>query len=648
MIRLATSRLKRQARFMMQRQVQARSNPERIQPILKPGMIFLLAVWLGLATGLLELGLQFARRHLVNSAAPGALQLNRHALWMVPISNGLIFAACGAVIGGMARLLPRRLVVAVGVFGLCFLAATALLFVYRGLTSIAYSALAAGIACWATPRIVAMAKRQGQIVRHGLPRLIGLVALLFGLNYGREELGELRLSKAPPGSPNVLLIVLNTVRTKSLSVYGYKRQTSPHLAALAKHGARFDHARTAAAWTLPSHASMFTGRWAYELSTRLNRPLDGVYPTLAEYLKDHGYDTAGFAANTIFCTSWFGLDRGFLHYEDVAITPVEILRSSHLGRCVTRKFFPSASCRDRPNAYFNRKDAATINQDFLTWLSRRPKGRPFFAFLNYYDAHDPYLVPAEATGHFGLAPHDVAEIETLRDWQRAARPDLPERTLTMARDCYDDCILYLDGQLGRLLAQLDSTGLLDNTLVVVTSDHGELLGEHQSFGHGQSLYREVAEVPLLIVAPRRIPAGRVIAAPVSLRDIPATVVDLAGLARTSPFPGRSLARHWSAAPADAAQPDELLLTETVNEAVPPPAGTKPARALAAEGRIYIRGKDGHEEIYDIVRDPTESHDLSNTPGAQPLLARFRETMRRIDDEALALRRPDLMLTDSTH
>jgi len=429
MIQLATSCLKRRARVTTNREARAGSNPEQAQPILKPGMIFAVAVRWGLATGLLELGLQFARRHLVNSAAPGALQLNQHALWMVPISNGLIFAACGAVVAGMAWLVPKRLVVVVGAFGLCFLAATALLFVYRGLTSIAYSALAAGIALWVTPRVVAMAKRRGRIVRHGLPRLIGLVALLFGLNFGREELNELRLSKPSPGAPNVLLIVLDTVRARSLSVYGYERQTSPHLAELAKRGARFDQARTAAAWTLPSHASMFTGRWAYELSTRLDRPLDGAHPTLAEYLKAHGYDTAGFAANTIFCTTWFGLDRGFLHYEDVAITPVEILRSSHLGRSLTKKLFPSTSCRDRPNGYFNRKDAATINHDFLAWLSRRPKGRPFFAFLNYYDAHDPYLIPDEARSHFGLAPHTSADIETLRDWQRAARPDLPERTL---------------------------------------------------------------------------------------------------------------------------------------------------------------------------------------------------------------------------
>ena len=115
--------------------------------------------------------------------------------------------------------------------------------------------------------------------------------------------------------------MLDTVRAESLSLYGYNRETSPRLKEFAGRGVRFDQARTAAAWTLPSHASMFTGRWPYELSTRPDRPLDDTFPTLAEFLRDHGYATAGFAANTYFCSLWYGLGRGFMHYEDVALDP---------------------------------------------------------------------------------------------------------------------------------------------------------------------------------------------------------------------------------------------------------------------------------------------------------------------------------------
>src|SRR6185437_2330897 len=137
-------------------------------------------------------------------------------------------------------------------------------------------------------------------------------------------------------------------------------------------GVSFDQARSAAPWTLPSHATMFTGRLPHELSTRLDRPLDNRFPTLTEFLRDHGYDTAGFVANTFFCSRWFWLARGFVHYEDVAIDLDEIVRASGLGRALSRKLRPAGN--DRPTAYFERKDARSINAEFLAWLDRRPSG----------------------------------------------------------------------------------------------------------------------------------------------------------------------------------------------------------------------------------------------------------------------------------
>ena len=211
----------------------------------------------------------------------------------------------------------------------------------------------------------------------------------------------------------MLFIVLDTVRAESLSVYGYHRKTSPNLTKLAQHGVRFDQARASAAWTLPSHASMFTGRWPYELSTHPDRPLDSTYPTLAEVLRNHGYATAGFVGNTYFCNRWFGLGRGFLHYEDVAVCLVEIIRSSDMGRALISKVAPSIFTRDRPYAYFNRKDAATVNHECWPGSTASRSGRPFFAFLNYYDAHDPYIAADGAPCHFGLRPETDAETDAL-------------------------------------------------------------------------------------------------------------------------------------------------------------------------------------------------------------------------------------------
>ncbi len=430
---------------------------------------------------------------------------------MIPISHGMMFGACGLILAAVAFLTRSRRLVGLGVYGLCFLSSLALLQVTRGLTTIACSSLAGGFTFWVAPFLLAHARRPSRLVGFSFPALIGLVGIFFGVNAGRETLDERWLPTAAPGSPNVLFIVLDTVRAESLSLYGYKRETSSQLKEFAGRGVRFDQARTAAAWTLPSHATMFTGRWPYELSTRPDRPLDDTFPTLAEFLRNHGYATAGFAANTYFCSLWYGLGRGFMHYEDVALTPLEILRSSIMGRYLVRKVSPYNS--SRPTAYFERKDAVTINSEAVAWLSTRPPGRPFFAFLNYYDAHDPYLSPKRSPHPFGRTPASSRDFATLRDWLEVVKKRPPARTVELGRDCYDDCIAYLDDQVGRLFSELDAKGLLENTLVVVTADHGELMGERGEFGHGQSLHHEVVNVPLLVVAPRRVPSGRIVPAP---------------------------------------------------------------------------------------------------------------------------------------
>ena len=406
------------------------------------------------------------------------------------------------------------------------------------------------------------------------------MVLLACLGPGREKLDEHRLVQAPAGSPNVLFIVLDTVRAESLSAYGYNRDTSPNLTRLAERGVRFDQARTPAAWTLPSHASMFTGRWPYELSTRPDRPLDGTYPTLAEVLRDKGYATAGFVGNTYFCNRWFGLDRGFLHYEDVAVCLVEILRSSDMGRALISKVAPSIFTRDRPYAYFNRKDAATINHDMLSWLDSQRKGRPFFAFLNYFDAHDPYISAEGAPRHFGLRPETAEEIAALRDWLHVDKSKIPSRLLQMAIDGYDDGIAYLDDQIGRLFAALDSRGLLENTLIVITADHGELHGEHNNFGHGSHLYRQVADVPLLVVGPRNVPHGKTIRAAGQPARPPRD-----GGRRVGPrqarrrFPGARSPGAGPTAQRRLSADEEFLLTETSDELSRTSASEIRARAL---------------------------------------------------------------------
>jgi arylsulfatase A-like enzyme len=593
-----------------------------------------MALWFGLTAGLMELVLIFLRKQLVDTATFGALQLNRHAIWMIPSSGLMILGSLG-LIGSAGRRLGFKWARLITVYGLCFVSTLTLVMTFRGLTTIIYSLLAAGIAAQLTPLILIHAARCERIVRLSLPGLAAVLAGFAGIEIGREIVGEQRaiatLPDAKAGAPNVLFIVLDTVRARSLSLHGYNRDTSPFLRRLAEKGVRFDGARTTASWTLPSHASMFTGRWPHELSTQIDRPLDASFPTLAEYLRDHGYVTADFVASTYFCNQWYGLGRGFLHYEDNSMTPVEVLRSSNLGRRLVKGV--GALPRNRPNAHFERKDAPTINEETLAWLDQRPKNRPFFAFLNYYDAHDPYLTPVEPAHAFGLRPTSRADVATLQNWHLGDKGRCTPREFMLARDCYDDCVAYLDRELGKLFDELQGRGLLANTVVIITSDHGEEFGERGRFGHGQSLHHEVTHVPLLITSPARIPAARTVKTPVSLRDLPATIVDLLDLGEGSPFAGRSLARNWT----DLSAPAETPLAEIVDRNSHAPEDSKPVRSIIVDGTLYIANRDGREELYDLTDDPAEKNDLAGSATAQPRLERCRSALDRLVPGAAARR-----------
>ncbi len=190
------------------------------------------------------------------------------------------------------------------------------------------------------------------------------------------------------------------------------------------------------------------------------------------------------------------------------------------------------------------RDAHGINQSFLDWLSwQRDSGRPFFAFLNYLDAHEPFLPPQDEGTHFGLRPESSRDHAMLVEYWDRDKLKLSEQDIELARDSYDDCIAALDRRVGALLDELERREVLRDTLVIITSDHGEQFGEHGVFNHGFSLYSQEVHVPLLIIS-SAAPAGRTVSEPVSLRDLPATVVDLIGLGGGSPFPGRSLAESW--------------------------------------------------------------------------------------------------------
>ncbi len=276
---------------------------------------------------------------------------------------------------------------------------------------------------------------------------------------------------------------------------------------------------------------------------------------------------------------------------------------------------------------FARKDAKTVNAEFLTWLDANRSG-PFFAFLNYFDAHDPYIAPRGDQTALEVSAKSHAQFEMLRDWQKLRKADLSAAELTLARTAYDECIAALDRDLGALFRSLEQRGVLENTLLIVTADHGEQFGEHGEFGHGMSVYQPEIHVPLLIHFPRQIPNGRVVADAVSLSDLAATVLDLAGLVGPSPFPGRSLSAFWrDPEPAAAGKPAPPFseLAAPIEPATAKPASpvkNESVQAVVVDRFVYMHHGDGTEELYDLQTDPSEQANLVNS--AKPeLLDRCR-------------------------
>lgn len=615
---------------------------EAAEPV-RPWGFLAVALWAGLLAGLVEVGLFLAR---VELSQHGLWRQNPHVVWMIPVANLALFGLAGVVMAVFVRPLPRfGRPLAAWLLGTLTLMTPWL--AIPGMRAVSCLILAAGLACWLLPVIHARAAGFRTLVRRSLPGLVLVVLALVGVAFSwqRPALREVAATgQAPPDAPNVLLIVMDTVRADATSLNGSERDTTPNLAEFARRGARYERANATSSWTLPSHASLFTGRWSWELKVGPDRPLDDRYPTLAEHLGQHGYDTAGFVANNTFCTVEYGLSRGFDHYEDFVVTPLEAVRASALGWLIARRLVPvlddlyTAAGREASHPLewrSYRKSAAEVNRAALSWIERRGD-RPFFAFLNYIDVHDPYLAPEGAKRPFQQRPHTLAERRTLRDWiDEVPRERTPEE-FQLARDAYDDCLAYLDTQIGRLLDDLERRGHLENTVVVVTSDHGEQFGDHQRdglplAGHRLTVYQPEVLIPLVIVAPdARLAPGTVVRDAVSLRDLPTTILDLAGLAENSPFPGRSIVPAGAEGEPQVDPTGGAVLAEfSPNEAEPVStryqSGTPGLmRAVIAEGASYHRQDDGREELYDLQADPLESTNLVDDPAYEETLGRLRE------------------------
>ncbi len=461
------------------------------------------------------------------------------------------------------------------------------------------------------------------MLRHTLGRVVCGAALLAAL------LGSGSCAAPPQRTrPNILWIVWDTVRADHLGLYGHTRDTTPFLDEWAAGARVFDDALSAAGYTLPSHASMFTGLFPSEHCTHNGAPrLADDYVTIAELLDRAGYRTYAFSANPHVSAAG-NLVQGFgtvehpwsagLHTEAVAI-----LREKLPEEDASSEFGERLRAFDRgelPLTAWHVKAAGKLAQGaLLRWLEAAGDARPYFAFLNYMEAHRPYLPPRRYRERM-MAPDLVARsYDVDRSWipmweYTFGLREYDAEELELTRATYDAAIAELDDHLRELIGSLEQRGHLDDTIVIVTSDHGEHLGERHMLDHQYSLYQPLLRVPLVVRYPAAFAAGRE-PAPVMNLDLFPTLLELTGVAPPPGPPSRAVSLlHPEAGRARLAEEPSSseLGVRMVLERHPgwdPTRWLRQLRSLVVGRDKLIRASDGERELFDLAADPFEANDL---------------------------------------
>ena len=413
----------------------------------------------------------------------------------------------------------------------------------------------------------------------------------------------------PAGKPNVLLLLLDCLRADHVGVNGYERDTTPNLDGLAAEGVNFTRAFSQAQWTRPSVPSLLTGLYPSEhglvsLARGEKRHSGGALApeveTLAEALQAHGYATALLGDQAQLSTR-FGLNQGFDLYNNKV------------------------------------RKAQLINRKFLRWATDR-EGGPFFAYLHYLDIHLPYCPPASTRGRFDTGSSALSFCKGARKLIADVRHrglELSEGDVKAMIAAYDEELAALDAHLGSLFRSMKQKGLWDDTLIVVTSDHGEQFYEHGSIGHQKGLFDELIRVPLIIKPPSSWEAlvGTNLETLAELRDVAPTILQALGI---EPEEGRYSLLPSIVGRADAAELRRYVVAESSGEIA---VRTGNLKLLAAR-------EGGRVRLFDLIADPGETVDVASSRRADLALLRgylaewqdglkpFATVRREIDEETL--------------
>jgi arylsulfatase A-like enzyme len=396
-----------------------------------------------------------------------------------------------------------------------------------------------------------------------------------------------------------------------MSVYGYERRNTPNLEKLAAESEVYTRAVAAGDMTLSTHGSLFTGLFPSSHHAHYAEetpPLAADFQTLAESLRDKGYFTAAVVSNFGFLGYDFGLDQGFTHYD--ASEPVTPLTGGFPAYCL-RTAIRDAAARFAHHSLLDirSRNAAQINQAVFKVLeSSRENGRSPFLFINYMDAHWPYMPPPPFDKLYPGKDDSFSTVRfnALRDDVNSGRRLSTETERAHLISQYDGGIAYLDAEVGKLLDYLKRTGMYDQALIMVTSDHGESFGERGVMEHGVSVYQDQVWVPLIVKYPKRN-RKRVIEYPVSLVDVMPTVLDLLGFPIPAGVQGVSLRAESSRARRVFAE--SFAYVEYMKLY---PRFRRIERATYAGPRKLVVSTTGKRELYDLQTDPGERRNILQT------------------------------------
>ncbi len=454
--------------------------------------------------------------------------------------------------------------------------------------------------------------------------------------------------------PNVLLISIDTLRADHLSCYGYERATSPRIDALAEQGVLFERAVSTTSWTLPAHLSMLTGLpisahgvcddrlWDRKdaRGKPIPPPLRGTF--VSESLQAEGYATAGFYTWK-YLDDQFGFGPGFDHWErlgwDFFSHPEVGARYLELRQADDTEGLKALAAAHPELLDPARRTSPEAIDRAMAWLDEEraaEQSRPFFLFVHLFDVHDPYQPPPEFD-RFG-DPAYAGSIDGARvtSPDSPVRGDMPPADLERLVSLYDGGIAFVDAQVGRLLDHLEERGLARDTLVILTSDHGEEFFEHGQKTHRRQLYVESVEVPLILRWPARLPRGERVGGTVGLIDLVPTILAATEVPAKLALPGTDLlgfARGQSSN--EARTYSSLLFRFEGGKAIERQMGL-----FFGDEHALLSCSDGGPckvRLYDLSRDPRERGDPSAVELADPAARSIDERIARLRSSLGALR-----------